>query len=68
MVWLDDDTSVRALVNSSRMPEPETVTVEAEKPSKGVWSLLLRMRYYSHPPVDECKDIDNNFEELSPCI
>lgn len=54
MVWLDDDTSVRALVNSSRMPEPETVAEEAAKPSKGVWS------DYSHPPADERKDINNN--------
>ncbi|KAM9348608.1 nuclear cap-binding protein subunit 3 [Symphorus nematophorus] len=28
VVWLDDNTSVRALVNSSRMPDTETVTTE----------------------------------------
>ncbi|XP_070773536.1 nuclear cap-binding protein subunit 3 [Enoplosus armatus] len=41
VVWLDDNTSVRALVNSSRMPDPEAVTTETEsseqsgEPSKG---------------------------------
>uniref|UniRef100_H3CGQ5 Nuclear cap-binding protein subunit 3 n=1 Tax=Tetraodon nigroviridis TaxID=99883 RepID=H3CGQ5_TETNG len=34
VVWLDDDTSVRALVNSSQMPEPEAPAVEPAKPSK----------------------------------
>ncbi|XP_078101108.1 nuclear cap-binding protein subunit 3 [Sander vitreus] len=28
VVWLDDNTSIRALVNSSRMPDPEAVTTE----------------------------------------
>ncbi|TDH05356.1 hypothetical protein EPR50_G00142850 [Perca flavescens] len=28
VVWLDDNTSIRALINSSRMPDPETVTTE----------------------------------------
>ncbi|XP_029304549.1 nuclear cap-binding protein subunit 3 [Cottoperca gobio] len=30
VVWLDDNTSIRALVNSSRMPDPEAVTTETE--------------------------------------
>ncbi|KAG7515674.1 nuclear cap-binding protein subunit 3 [Solea senegalensis] len=30
VVWLDDDTSVRALINSSRMPDPDTITTETE--------------------------------------
>ncbi|XP_044077252.1 nuclear cap-binding protein subunit 3 isoform X5 [Siniperca chuatsi] len=30
VVWLDDNTSVRALVNSSRMPDPEAVATETE--------------------------------------
>lgn len=34
VVWLDDDTSIRALVNSSRMPDPEAVFTEP-KQSKG---------------------------------
>ncbi|XP_003970824.1 nuclear cap-binding protein subunit 3 [Takifugu rubripes] len=34
VVWLDDDTSVRALVNSSRVPKAETVTVEPAKESQ----------------------------------
>lgn len=38
VVWLDDDTSVRALVNSSRVPKAETVTVEPAKEGHGVWS------------------------------
>lgn len=38
VVWLDDDTSVRALVNSSRVPKAETVTVEPAKESQGLWS------------------------------
>lgn len=38
VVWLDDDTSVRALVNSSRVPKAETVTVESAKESQGVWN------------------------------
>ncbi|KAM9333059.1 nuclear cap-binding protein subunit 3 [Pholidichthys leucotaenia] len=28
VVWLDDNTSIRALINTSRMPDPETVTTE----------------------------------------
>ncbi|XP_059207144.1 nuclear cap-binding protein subunit 3 [Centropristis striata] len=28
VVWLDDNTSIRALINSSRMPDPEAVTTE----------------------------------------
>ncbi|AWO99592.1 DUF2414 domain containing protein [Scophthalmus maximus] len=41
VVWLDDDTSIRALINASRMPDPEAVTTETEstdepgEPSKG---------------------------------
>ncbi|XP_029957305.1 nuclear cap-binding protein subunit 3 [Salarias fasciatus] len=37
VVWLDDDTSIRALINSSRMPDPEAVATETERsnqPSK----------------------------------
>ncbi|XP_051250893.1 nuclear cap-binding protein subunit 3 [Dicentrarchus labrax] len=30
VVWLDDNTSVRALINSSRMPDPDAVTAETE--------------------------------------
>ncbi|XP_040006293.1 nuclear cap-binding protein subunit 3 isoform X1 [Xiphias gladius] len=30
VVWLDDDTSIRALINTSRMPDPEAVTTETE--------------------------------------
>ncbi|XP_047463521.1 nuclear cap-binding protein subunit 3 [Mugil cephalus] len=30
VVWLDDDTSIRALINSSRMPDPEAVATETE--------------------------------------
>ncbi|XP_072230983.1 nuclear cap-binding protein subunit 3 [Leuresthes tenuis] len=30
VVWLDDDTSIRALINASRMPDPEAVTTETE--------------------------------------
>ncbi|XP_077963240.1 nuclear cap-binding protein subunit 3 isoform X2 [Gasterosteus aculeatus] len=30
VVWLDDDTSIRALVNSSRMTSPETVATETQ--------------------------------------
>ncbi|KAK5917617.1 hypothetical protein CgunFtcFv8_002449 [Champsocephalus gunnari] len=30
VVWLDDNTSIRALVNCSRLPDPETVTTETE--------------------------------------
>ncbi|TKS83392.1 Nuclear cap-binding protein subunit 3 [Collichthys lucidus] len=30
VVWLDDNTSIRALVNSSRMPDPEAVATETE--------------------------------------
>ncbi|XP_026213269.1 nuclear cap-binding protein subunit 3 [Anabas testudineus] len=30
VVWLDDDTSIRALVNTSRMPDPEAVATETE--------------------------------------
>lgn len=35
VVWLDDDTSIRALINTSRMPDPEAVTTETgEQPGK----------------------------------
>ncbi|XP_014850061.1 PREDICTED: nuclear cap-binding protein subunit 3 isoform X2 [Poecilia mexicana] len=34
VVWLDDDTCIRALINSSRMPEPEAVTTETESGSQ----------------------------------
>uniref|UniRef100_UPI0037E721DE nuclear cap-binding protein subunit 3 isoform X2 n=1 Tax=Semicossyphus pulcher TaxID=241346 RepID=UPI0037E721DE len=37
VVWLDDNTSIRALVNSSRMPDPEAVTTatqDSDQPSK----------------------------------
>ncbi|KAM7373836.1 hypothetical protein PAMP_006534 [Pampus punctatissimus] len=30
VVWLDDDTSIRALINTSRMADPEAVTTETE--------------------------------------
>ncbi|KAI3374051.1 hypothetical protein L3Q82_022617, partial [Scortum barcoo] len=30
VVWLDDNTSIRALVNCSRMPDPETVATETD--------------------------------------
>ncbi|XP_041808996.1 nuclear cap-binding protein subunit 3 isoform X2 [Chelmon rostratus] len=30
VVWLDDNTSVRALINSSRMPDPDAATTETE--------------------------------------
>ncbi|KAF7654384.1 hypothetical protein LDENG_00070470 [Lucifuga dentata] len=30
VVWLDDNTSMRALINSSRMPSPEAVTTETD--------------------------------------
>ncbi|KAK5858127.1 hypothetical protein PBY51_002293 [Eleginops maclovinus] len=30
VVWLDDNTTIRALVNCSRLPDPETVTTETE--------------------------------------
>ncbi|XP_069001798.1 nuclear cap-binding protein subunit 3 [Embiotoca jacksoni] len=30
VVWLDDNTSIRALINSSRMLDPEAVTTETE--------------------------------------
>ncbi|XP_037323172.1 nuclear cap-binding protein subunit 3 [Pungitius pungitius] len=33
VVWLDDDTSIRALVNSSRMTSPETVATDDEPPA-----------------------------------
>uniref|UniRef100_A0A3B5MM33 Nuclear cap-binding protein subunit 3 n=1 Tax=Xiphophorus couchianus TaxID=32473 RepID=A0A3B5MM33_9TELE len=33
VVWLDDDTCIRALINSSRMPEPEAVLSQAERES-----------------------------------
>lgn len=41
VVWLDDDTCIRALINTSRMPRPEAVTTETESgahpddPNKG---------------------------------
>lgn len=31
VVWLDDNTSIRALINSSRMPDEQTVTAETER-------------------------------------
>ncbi|CAK6980365.1 nuclear cap-binding protein subunit 3 [Scomber scombrus] len=34
VVWLDDDTSIRALINISRMPDPEAVTTETESSSQ----------------------------------
>ncbi|XP_024117031.1 nuclear cap-binding protein subunit 3 [Oryzias melastigma] len=35
VVWLDDDTSIRALINTSRMPNSETITTETgEQPGK----------------------------------
>ncbi|KAM7397426.1 hypothetical protein PAMA_005631 [Pampus argenteus] len=30
VVWLDDDTSIRALINTSRMADPEAATTETE--------------------------------------
>ncbi|XP_015227280.1 PREDICTED: nuclear cap-binding protein subunit 3 [Cyprinodon variegatus] len=30
VVWLDDDTCIRALINASRMPDPEAVATETE--------------------------------------
>lgn len=30
VVWLDDDTCIRALINASRMPDPEAVTTETD--------------------------------------
>lgn len=30
VVWLDDDTTIRALINTSRMPDTEAVTTETE--------------------------------------
>ncbi|XP_069395532.1 nuclear cap-binding protein subunit 3 isoform X2 [Paralichthys olivaceus] len=30
VVWLDDNTPIRALINTSRMPDPEAVTTETE--------------------------------------
>uniref|UniRef100_A0A4W6F8T1 Nuclear cap-binding protein subunit 3 n=1 Tax=Lates calcarifer TaxID=8187 RepID=A0A4W6F8T1_LATCA len=30
VVWLDDNTSIRALINTSRMPDPDAVTAETE--------------------------------------
>ncbi|XP_071362229.1 nuclear cap-binding protein subunit 3 isoform X2 [Trachinotus anak] len=34
VVWLDDDTSIRALINTSRMLEPEAVITETESASQ----------------------------------
>ncbi|XP_075994005.1 nuclear cap-binding protein subunit 3 [Genypterus blacodes] len=34
VVWLDDDTSMRALINSSRMPDPEAVAPETDSSSQ----------------------------------
>ncbi|XP_042338506.1 nuclear cap-binding protein subunit 3-like [Plectropomus leopardus] len=34
VVWLDDNTSIRALVNSSRMPDPEAVTAATASPQQ----------------------------------
>nr|XP_033466857.1 nuclear cap-binding protein subunit 3 [Epinephelus lanceolatus] len=31
VVWLDDNTSIRALINSSQMPDEQTVTAETER-------------------------------------
>uniref|UniRef100_A0A7N8YP17 Nuclear cap-binding protein subunit 3 n=1 Tax=Mastacembelus armatus TaxID=205130 RepID=A0A7N8YP17_9TELE len=30
VVWLDDDTSIRALINTSRLPDPEAVATETK--------------------------------------
>uniref|UniRef100_A0A3P9DS77 Nuclear cap-binding protein subunit 3 n=1 Tax=Maylandia zebra TaxID=106582 RepID=A0A3P9DS77_9CICH len=38
VVWLDDDTPIRALINTSRMPDSETVTTEtggSSQPDEG---------------------------------
>ncbi|XP_029030008.1 nuclear cap-binding protein subunit 3 [Betta splendens] len=34
VVWLDDNTSIRALINTSQMPVCEAVSTETESPSK----------------------------------
>uniref|UniRef100_A0A3P8TWG5 Nuclear cap-binding protein subunit 3 n=1 Tax=Amphiprion percula TaxID=161767 RepID=A0A3P8TWG5_AMPPE len=34
VVWLDDNTCIRALINASRMPDPEAVATETESSSQ----------------------------------
>ncbi|MEQ2159435.1 hypothetical protein GOODEAATRI_022804, partial [Goodea atripinnis] len=55
VVWLDDDTSMRALINTSRMPDPEAVATETEsetlhddpsKDDKKELGAARRSRYY----------------------
>uniref|UniRef100_A0A8C4F6F9 Nuclear cap-binding protein subunit 3 n=1 Tax=Dicentrarchus labrax TaxID=13489 RepID=A0A8C4F6F9_DICLA len=66
VVWLDDNTSVRALINSSRMPDPDAVTAETEDtapPGEPVKGQSAFSRCLKGKEVDE--DEEETMDDLS---
>ncbi|KAF3840507.1 hypothetical protein F7725_006369 [Dissostichus mawsoni] len=53
VVWLDDNTSIRALVNCSRLPDPETVTTETESSEQPETESKVRGEKYDDEEEEE---------------
>ncbi|XP_030293498.1 nuclear cap-binding protein subunit 3 [Sparus aurata] len=64
VVWLDDNTSVRALVNCSRLPDPESVTTETESSDQpGKQSKGHRAQGSDDEDEEEEGEVDEDEEE-----
>ncbi|XP_030602036.1 nuclear cap-binding protein subunit 3 [Archocentrus centrarchus] len=64
VVWLDDDTSIRALINTSRMPDSEAVTTETESGNPpGEQSKGLQGQGSDDEEEEEEGEVDEDEEE-----
>ncbi|XP_037604688.1 nuclear cap-binding protein subunit 3 [Sebastes umbrosus] len=63
VVWLDDNTSIRALVNGSRMPDPEAVTTETESTDQSGEQTKVRRGQRSDDDDDDNEEEEGEVEE-----
>ncbi|KAM4620249.1 nuclear cap-binding protein subunit 3 isoform 2-T2 [Polymixia lowei] len=63
VVWLDDVTSTRALINSSRMPDPEAVTTETDD-TKQPGKPIEQSKGHRNQSSDEDDDDDEEEGEV----
>ncbi|KAK9537045.1 hypothetical protein VZT92_006783 [Zoarces viviparus] len=63
VVWLDDNTSIRALVNSSRMSDPEEVTTETESSDQPAEQSQGRKGQGSDDEEEEEGEVEEDEEE-----
>uniref|UniRef100_A0A4W6F8Y0 Nuclear cap-binding protein subunit 3 n=1 Tax=Lates calcarifer TaxID=8187 RepID=A0A4W6F8Y0_LATCA len=63
VVWLDDNTSIRALINTSRMPDPDAVTAETESADQPAEQSKGRRGQGSDDEEEEEGEVDEDEEE-----